>query len=802
MQTDTRKRQGKAAQIGDILEQMSYGPAPEDAAIAGQWLEAHASGFGHFIDGRFTPPGDLFAVNNPATGARLARVTQGSDEDVDRAIGAARAAQPRWAGLDGYGRARHLYALARHIQQHARFLAVLETLDNGKPIRESRDIDIPLVVRHFYHHAGWACLVEEEFAGHRPHGVCGQIIPWNFPLLMLAWKVAPALAAGNTVVLKPAQYTPLTALALAGIARQAGLPDGVLNIITGDGRTGAALVAHRGIDKIAFTGSTDVGREIRRRSAGTHTPLTLELGGKSPFVVCADADLDAAVEGVVDSVWFNQGEVCCAGSRIIASAAIAPQLEDLLRRRINTLRVGDPLDKSTDIGAIADPRQLARISRLMEAGKAEGVRLYQGRAPEGCFFPPTLACNVEPVSVLAREEIFGPVVTFTTFRTPDEALALANHTRYGLAASIWSENINLALDLASKVRAGVVWINCANIFDAGAGFGGCRESGFGREGGREGMCAYLTVPQRGARRPEETPAAPHAVPGNAMPAIAANGEIDRTAKLYVGGRQLRPDSGYSHGIIGARGRRIGFAGLGNRKDIRNAVEAAAGQTGWGCKSGHERAQILYFLAENLSARRAGFEERLRQFGLSAARAGAELEASLRRIFWYAAMADKFDGAVHSTKAAHMNWALFEPMGIMGIACPTRHPLLGFVSLIAPAIATGNRVVVVPSQTHPLAATDFYQLLDTSDMPGGVVNIITGERDALSHTLAGHEAVDAMWYFGTEEGCKMVETASADNLKRTWVEDGNARNWAGASGQGRFFLEQATQIKNIWAPFGE
>ncbi|MCA8880676.1 MAG: aldehyde dehydrogenase family protein, partial [Rhodobacteraceae bacterium] len=468
--------------IAEILETMDYGLAPEDPSIVLRWLGENPA-FGHFIDGGFTAPGDGFTVTNPATGVDLARVTQGTAEDVDRAVKAARAAQPKWAGLTGHERARHLYALARHIQQHARFLAVLETLDNGKPIRESRDIDVPLVARHFYHHAGWAELVEDEFPGLGPHGVAGQIIPWNFPLLMLAWKVAPALAAGNTLVLKPAEYTPLTALAFARIAAECGLPKGVINIVTGDGATGAALVAHEGIDKIAFTGSTDVGREIRRRTAGSGKALTLELGGKSPFVVFADADLDAAVEGVVDAIWFNQGQVCCAGARILVAEAVAGRFEALLTRRMASLRVGDPLDKSTDVGAIVHPVQLQRIERLVAQGVAEGARLHQVPAPEGCFFPPTLATGVEPASVLATEEIFGPVATLTTFRTPDEAVALANNTRYGLAASIWSENVSLALDVAAQVKAGVVWVNCTNVFDAGAGFGGYRESGFGREGG-------------------------------------------------------------------------------------------------------------------------------------------------------------------------------------------------------------------------------------------------------------------------------------------------------------------------------
>ncbi|WP_199224688.1 aldehyde dehydrogenase family protein [Thioclava sp. NG1] len=783
--------------IQSILETMEYGVAPEDDSQARKWLAKHEGGFGHFIDGAMTKPGDLFEVRDPASDTVLARVTQGSASDVDAAVSAARRAQSGWAKLSGHQRAKHLYALARHIQQHSRLLAVLETLDSGKPIRESRDIDIPLVARHFYHHAGWAEIIEDELPGHTAQGVCGQIIPWNFPLLMLAWKVAPALAAGNTVVLKPAEYTPLTALAFAEIAQECGIPKGVINIVTGDGETGAAIVGHEGIDKLAFTGSTDVGRILRERTAGSGKALTLELGGKSPFIVFEDADLDAAVEGVVDAIWFNQGQVCCAGSRILVAEAVAERFETLLRARMKTLRTGDPMDKSTDIGAIVHPSQLARIRDLVEKGASEGATLTQGSAPQGCFFPPTLVTDVEPASVLATEEIFGPVVTLTTFRTPSDAVALANNTRYGLAASIWSENVNLCLDIAGQVKAGIVWINSTNIFDAGAGFGGYRESGFGREGGREGMRAYLRNPAAATGKGKGTkPAELETGPADTI----KGGEIDRTAKLYVGGKQARPDSGYSYQVKGGKAV-VGLAGLGNRKDIRNAVEAAHKAKGWGKATGHNRAQVLYYIGENLSARGAEFAARLESFGASRKAAEAEVETAVGRCFWYAAQADKFDGAVHATKSEFVTLAMNEPIGVMGLVAPTAQPLLGAISLVLPAIAMGNRVVLVPSQTHPLAATDLYQVLDTSDVPGGVVNIVTGPRDELAKTLAAHDGVDAMWYFGNAEGCRMVEAQSAGNLKQTWVEADDARDWGTRAGQGRLFLDRATQVKNIWVPYG-
>ncbi|HUG63077.1 MAG TPA: aldehyde dehydrogenase family protein [Methylomirabilota bacterium] len=798
------------AHIKDILLSMDYGPAPEANDHVKAWLADHADGFGHFIDGAFTPSkgGATFEVRDPARDGLLARVADGTAEDVDAAVAAARKAFAGWSKTPGHVRARHLYALARLVQKRERFLSVLETMDNGKPIRESRDIDVPLVARHFYHHAGWAELVESEFPGHRPVGVCGQIIPWNFPLLMLAWKIAPALACGNTVVLKPAEYTPLTALAFAEICREAGLPPGVVNIVTGDGATGAALVAHPDVDKIAFTGSTDVGRIIRETTAGSGKKLSLELGGKSPFIVYEDADLDAAVEGVVDAIWFNQGQVCCAGSRVLVQEGVAERFYAKLRARMETLRIGDPLDKSVDIGAIVAPVQLERIRDLVAKGEAEGATMWQPKTAlptVGCFFPPTLFTGVEPASTLAEVEIFGPVAAAMTFRTPGEAVELANNTRYGLAASIWSENINVALETAARVKAGVVWSNCTNLFDAAAGFGGYRESGFGREGGREGLGEYLAppAPAKGAAT-AKAPAPLSALPA-ATPAVDPSAPaIDRTAKLFVGGRQARPDGGYSYAVLDPSGRSLGQAGLGNRKDIRNAVEAASKVSGWGAATAHNRAQVLYYVAENLSARAGDFAARIAAMtGAPAEDAAAEVEAAVRRTFFYAAWADKYDGEVHATRSRNVTLAMKEPYGVVGLLCPETAPLLGFVSLVMPAIAMGNRVVAVPSQAHPLAATDFYQVLETSDVPAGVVNIVTGERDVLARTLADHDEVAAVWYFGTAPGGAMVEKASAGNLKTTWTDGGHPRDWLdSAEGQGREFLRRATQVKNIWAPYGE
>jgi aldehyde dehydrogenase (NAD+) len=782
------------------MQTMEYGPSPEADDAVRAWLKQHDGGFGHFIAGKFTPAGELFDVFEPARGTRIARVTQGTSADVDAAIAAARRALAPWSALDGAERARYLYALARLVQKRERFLAVLESIDNGKPIRETRDADIPLVARHFYHHAGWASLIASEFPGAKPVGVCAQIIPWNFPLLMLAWKIAPALACGNTVVLKPAEYTPLTALAFAELCVEAGLPAGVVNIVTGDGSTGAALAAHDGVDKLAFTGSTEVGRILRRATAGSGKKLSLELGGKSPFVVFDDADLDSAVEGVVDAIWFNQGQVCCAGSRLLVSEGVAEKFLRRLKSRMATLVVGDPLDKSTDIGAIVAPVQLERIAKLVEAGRAEGHAIYQvGGAPPtgGCFYPPTLVEGVEPASLLAREEIFGPVLVVMTFRTPDEAIALANNTRYGLAASLWTENVNRALEVAAKIKAGVVWINSTNIFDAGSGFGGYRESGYGREGGREGLAEYLvteTLPRLAAKTGGR--ARLNAAPG---PAPAEIG-IDRTPKMYIGGKQARPDGGAAYSVLDPKGRSLGQASLGSRKDIRNAVEAASKAGGWGAATAHNRAQVLYYIGENLSARTAEFATRLQAMtGASATDAKAEVAASIRRLFFYAGFADKYDGAVHATKTRFVTLAMNEPWGVMGIVCPDEAPLLAFVSLVAPVIAMGNAAVVVPSRAHPLAATDLYSVLDTSDLPGGVVNIVTGEADALAKTLADHDGVDALWHCGDRAFAKRIETASAGNLKVTW-DLGEHVDWRAA--EGRAFLRRAVQVKNIWTPYGE
>ncbi|MCP3674087.1 MAG: aldehyde dehydrogenase family protein [Gammaproteobacteria bacterium] len=783
---------------------MNYGPAPESNDSVGSWLEQNQDGFNLFINGQWqqSKTADFFDSINPANETLLGKVTQADSDDVELAIASAHKAQPKWQALGGHGRARYLYAIARLIQKRSRQLAVLESMDNGKPIRESRDVDIPIVIRHFYHHAGWAQLVDSEYQGYKPVGVIGQIIPWNFPLLMAAWKIAPALAAGNCVIIKPAEYTSLSALMLAEIFEEAGLPKGVVNVVTGDGRVGEMLVNHPEINKIAFTGSTKVGRMIREKTAGSGKKLTLELGGKSPFIVFDDADLDSAVEGVVDAIWFNQGQVCCAGSRLLVQEGIAESFIEKIKQRMAKLIIGDPLDKNTDIGAIIDPSQRARIESIVKQSVDEGATLWQPNLsyPDlGYFHQPTLLCDVETSNVAANVEIFGPVLSVMSFRDQGEAIQLANNTKYGLAASVWSENINRALDLAPQIKAGVIWINTTNQFDAACGFGGYRESGMGREGGAEGMYEYLTPIVNDAATPpikDSQGSELHQCEQSLLPSI------DRTAKHYINGKQVRPDNGNTVTVKLADGTVCGRVAEGTRKDIRNAVEAAFKASAWSNTNGHHRAQILYYLAENLSYRKDEFCKRLSAIsGVSFAEADQEFELSIQRLFTYAAWADKYDGAVHQPPLKGVALAMNEPIGIIGIGCPNVSPLLSFISLLAPAIAMGNRVVIIPSEDTPLIATDFYQVLETSDIPAGVVNIITGDRDSLVKVLAEHYQVESIWYHGSYDGCKMVELASATNLKRTWVNYGKARNWF-EQGNEKQVLREACEVKNIWIPYGD
>ena len=769
--------------VRDIFETMEYGPAPEDAAEALAWIERREGKFGQYIGGTFTKPNKLFPSKNPATGKLLAKVSQATKTDVNSAVAAARKAQKAWA-KDPKARARVLYALARLVQKHARLFAVLETLDNGKPIRESRDIDIPLVARHFYYHAGMAQLMDDELPGREALGVCGQIIPWNFPLLMLAWKVAPALAMGNTVVLKPAEYTSLTALLFGDLSREAGLPPGVLNIVTGDGTVGELIVAHKDIDKIAFTGSTEVGRLIRRATAGSGKALTLELGGKSPYIVFDDADIDSAIEGLVDAIWFNQGQVCCAGSRLLVQEGIAEEFTKRLTARMDKLRVGDPLDKCIDVGAIVDPVQLKTIKALVDASAGHIHHAACEMPKTGCFYPPTLITGLSTADPLMQEEIFGPVLVSTTFRTPVEAVELANNTRYGLAATVWTENVNLALDIAPKLAAGVVWVNATNLFDAAAGFGGVRESGFGREGGWEGLRAYTREKKKPARAADPNPS---------KALLAEPDSVDRTAKLYIGGKQARPDSGYSRAIRNAKGQVLGHTPVANRKDVRNAVEAMNAAQGWARTTAHLRAQILYYLGENLAARKTEFARRLN--AMTGQRRGeADVEAAIDAFFTWAAWADKHDGRAKAVPIRGVALAMHEPVGKIAAFASGQAPLSNLAQIIGASLSMGNRLLVVAAEAAPLIATDIVQIIETSDVPAGVVNILTGAHVELAPQIGGHADLDAVWSFSETDLAAILEREAAGNLKRTWIATDQPSHSA--------FLNAATEVKTVWIPYGE
>ena len=775
---------------------IKYGPAPEDDQEVIEWIKSLPSPNYNFINGEWIKPKTIKTIQviNPANNNKLFKLSVSSKSDVDKAVKSAKKAFLIWSKTTPYRRSKFLYALARLIQKHSRFLAVLESIDNGKPIRETRDIDIPLVARHFYYHAGWA----EKTSNNKidPIGVVGQIIPWNFPLLMLSWKIAPAIACGNTVVLKPAEFTSLTALFFAELCQKAKLPKGVVNIITGDGSTGQHITDHNLINKIAFTGSTEVGKKIISSTAQSNKKLTMELGGKSPFIVFEDADLDSAVEGVVDAIWFNQGQVCCAGSRLLVQESIEKKFIKKLKNRMEKLRVGNPLDKSIDIGAIVAPVQLKKIDKLVKAGKKEGAELWQPSwscPKEGLFYPPSLFTKVTPASMIAQVEIFGPVLTSLTFRTPSEAVAIANNTPYGLAASVWSENINLALDVAPKIKAGVIWINSTNLFDAACGFGGYKESGFGREGGGEGIRAYSKI-----ILPEKSKIVKRKINKINL------SKIDRTPKLYIGGKQKRPDGGYSFPVKSLNNQFICDVAKANRKDVRNCVEEAAKA----CSkqmTNFNRSQILFYLAENLEIREKNFVELLIGLsGLSLSEAKKEFTESCERLFYYASMADKFEGVIHNPPLRGLTLAVKESLGVLSTILSDNQPLLSLITTFGSSFATGNSNIIVPGQKTSLIATELYQVLDTSDVPGGYINILTSIQEELNTTLSQHENIDAIWYFGNSHTSKtQIIKNSVSNLKRYWCPEEKNIDWSNSSKNFLDeFLFQSTQVKNIWLPYGE
>ena len=796
MQLRINWRLHKMNKIIKNYKKIQYGPAPEDDKEVLNWIKNITNPNKNYINGKWTnsKSSKKIQVINPSNKKKLFKLAVSSKKDIDGAVNSASKAYLKWSRLTPFKRSQYLYALSRLIQKHSRFLAVLESIDNGKPIRETRDIDIPLVVRHFYYHAGWAAKLGPDV---KSIGVVGQIIPWNFPLLMLAWKIAPAIACGNTVVLKPAEYTSLTALFFAELCMKANLPDGVVNIVTGDGSTGQYITNHSKINKIAFTGSTEVGKKIIASTSHSNKKLTMELGGKSPFIVFEDADLDSAVEGVVDAIWFNQGQVCCAGSRLLVQESIEKKFIKKLKQRMEKLRVGNPLDKSVDVGAIVAPVQLQKINSLVKKGIKEGAKLWQPSwscPTDGLFYPPSLFTNVTPASFIAQVEIFGPVLTSLTFRTPSEAVAIANNTPYGLAASIWSENINLALDVAPKIKAGVIWINSTNLFDASCGFGGFKESGFGREGGSEGIRAYTqkSLPEK-------------IVTKKINKKIKVNLPfIDRTPKLYIGGKQKRPDGGYSFGLNSVNGSFICDIAQANRKDVRDSVEIAAKSFSKQL-SNFNRSQLLFYLAENLQQRKNTFVELLIALtGSSLTNARKEFESSCERLFYYASMADKFEGNIHNPPIRGLTLALKEPLGVISSILNNDTPLLSLITTLGAIFSTGNTNIIITGQKTSLIATELYQVFDTSDIPSGYINILTAKEGDLTSTLSLHENIDGIWYFGKNNNEKsLLIKNTTSNLKRYWCPEEQDIDWF--VNKKEFldeFLYQSTQIKNIWIPYGE
>lgn len=774
-------------------------PAPESIPKSvGELIDPK---YNLFIGGKFVAPHSkkYFETINPSNGKKLSSIALADEVDVDNAVQSAKKGFKVWQNFSPSERSKYLYSLARIIQRNSRQLAIIETLDNGKPIRETRDIDIPLAARHFYHHAGWATCWQESFPNYTALGVIGQIIPWNFPLLMLSWKIAPALAAGNTVVLKPAEFTPLTALYFAKLLEQINFPKGVINIITGDGSTGSYLVNHNEVAKIAFTGSTEVGKKIITATSATHKKLSMELGGKSAFIVFDSASLDDAIEGVVDGIYFNQGQVCCAGSRLILQENIYDQFIQKLKIRMSKLVIGDPMDKAVDMGAINSPQQLSKITEMISKGKSEGAKIWNPKwacPKDGYWYPPTLVENATPSNILVREEIFGPVLVAIKFRTPQEAIQIANNTPFGLAASIWTEQVQLGYEIAKKLLAGTIWWNCTNQFDASAPFGGFKESGFGREGGRIGMFEYL-IP---IKKKFKTSAIhnPKKIKSN------SSTSIDQTIKQFIGGKEVRPDGGMSVSVKNFDGKIIGEVPLGNRKDIRNAVEAARNNhESWKNTTSFNRMQLLMFLAERLNEREIEISEKLSLMtGRSLKSTQLETKKAIERLMYWGGRADKLTGEIESTNSSQIVQTFRESIGVIGLTMPNEFPFLSFISRIAPAICYGNSIVVIPSEKYPLSVSTFIEIIRAGDIPAGVIQIVFGKKMELAQVLAQHADIDGINFYGTEEESFTIRKLSAETVKRVTVNFGNEVNWFDDSIlHGERIQHEFCEPKTLWIPYG-
>jgi len=745
--------------LSDLMQSMDYGPAREitDAALA--WLDDHGRSFGQVIDGTFRPPRTDFETLNPATGATLARLSCATDADLDAALSAARAAQPGWARLGGPGRARHLRALAKTIRRHARLLAVIETLDTGMPIRQSRDSAVPLAARQFDDHAGLAQILSTELPDHMPLGVCGLIGPAHAPLLTLSRMLAPALAAGNTVVLHPSDDAPLSALLLAEICGEAGLPEGVVNLVTGDDGVTERLLSQDGIDQIAFAGPAEAGQRIRQATAGRGTRLNLLLTDKPAHIVFEDADLDSAVEGLVGAMCSALGPGYPGGGRAFLQEGIAGPVHEKLKARMARLHGGDPLDTRTDIGALARPQDRDRLVALVAAGTDDG-EVFQAAGivlPEtGWFHPPTLVTGLSPAAPLMQADLPGPVLVSTTFRTPAEAVALANATRYGLTASVWSESVTVALDVARQVKAGLVWVNATGLFDAPLGYSARRESGSGREGGWDGPCAYLRI---GTPDDKDAPAVPEK---GAAPAVK-----------------------------------------GGVQDVAAAVAAARKAHGaWAARSGAARGRVLSAIAETLSAQAGDIAAHLQTAAeMSEAAARREVEAAIDRLFLYAALAGTGAGRVIDGGAGGVLLEQRAALGVMGILCPDGLPLLGPVSLLAPALGMGNACVLIPQEANALPASVLRRLFDDADVQQGLVGLVAGHHPDVAEPLAAHLDIDALWCFSSSDLAAGIACASAGNLKSTWAESGDRGAWLCRNAEGRAMLRAASSVTSIWLPSG-
>ncbi|MFD2174393.1 aldehyde dehydrogenase family protein [Rhodobacter lacus] len=724
--------------VTDILDTMDYGPAPEAPEEALSWLGLH-SPFGHFINGAFTAAGPGFASLNPATGAVLAEVSQAGARDVAAATAAARAAAPGWAALPDHARATALMALARTLRKRQRFFALLTALDTGTPFADVIETDLPRAIRDFAHAAGRAETRTTDFLGRAPFGCVGLVLPGDLPLPMLTGHLALALAAGATVVVKPSEHSPLCALALAALCTEAGLPPGVVNVITGDGATGAAL-AQADIDALTFVGRAETARGLRLAMAGSGKALSLALHGKSTHIVFADADLDAAVEGVVETVWCRTGAFAPVGGRLLVAEAALDCFTEKLVERMERLTLGDPLDGGTDLGALLHPGRRDQVQARVSEARAAGASLVQ---PEmalpaaGAFCPPVLLLGTEPANPSYSAEIPGPVATLTSFRTPAEALELANSFRTGLAATIWTENTTLAQEIAQEVIAGVVGINTPPRADAAAPAGGMRESGAARMGGAAGLKSFLQ---------------PSPVPGCAEPAASGGGASQAAA-------------------------------------VDTAVSAALKASGWGKKSATSRAETLYALAEALASRADALAAKLSAAGHDPEHATQAVALAFR----VAALADRATGERIAAQAKTLTLTQQAPLGVIGIACPTAQPVLGFAALVLPALAMGNSVVALPAP--PLA--DLAGLVHGAGLPAGALTLISGPRDDLAGTLARHDGVDALWYAGTAAGAAGVTRESTGNLKALWCP--TERDWSAQPLSET--LEQAVQIKTIWARYG-